>query len=389
MTPSLFLIRYGTNEGYALEKMERAFYDVGVELADGASDQVHFGYANLERGAPRSLPAGFGNLVAFDLSHPSNADIERLAAYVRERRIELVVPFDLQPVHPLYRPLRHAGAKTIVGYWGAPISSLSPPWKLVAKRLEIVLSPHRADGLVFESRAMAALAVQGRGFPRRQVDIVPLGVDLGRYAPGPSTLAHEAFNFPPSLRIVVFAGHIYEGKGIGVLIEAALDLLERRARNDVCFLLLGNRAREHESFESTYAGRPCSELIRFGGYRRDVAEILRGCFCGVVPSLVAESYAFSGVEMAASGLPVVASRIGGLTDSVLDGVTGTLFEPGDARALADALEALLNAPDLAEKMGRAARARCERELSLAAHRARLLAVFRKRIKESRLAKWRF
>jgi len=389
MTASLFLMHYGTNEGYALEKMERAFYDVGLELAGGRLDQVHFAYAHLERGAPRSLPAGFPNVIAFDVRRPSVADVERLAAYVRDRRIELVISFDLQPTHPLHRALRRAGVKTIVGYWGAPISSPNAWWKLAAKRLELAFSPSRADGLVFESRALAALAIEGRGFPADRVDVVPIGVDVALYAPGSSTLAHDAFDLPRSRRIVVFAGHVYEGQRIFVLIDAALELLERRARTDVCFLLLGNREREHEPFERRYAGRPCAPWIRFGGYRSDVAEILRGCFCGVVPSLVAESYAFSAVEMAASGLPVVASRIGGLTDSVMDGVTGALFEPGDARALADLLATLLDAPERAAEMGRAGRARCERELSLAAHRASLAAVFRKRIVASRRGRGRF
>ena len=83
--------------------------------------------------------------------------------------------------------------------------------------------------------------------------------------------------------------------------------------------------------------------------------------------------------MAAAGLPVVASRLQGLPEAVLDGETGLLFEPGDARGLADCLEALLNRPELASEYGRRGRERCERELNLEVQRNRFLAVVRRRL----------
>jgi glycosyltransferase involved in cell wall biosynthesis len=382
MISSLFLMHCGSNEGYAIERMERAFFDVGVQLAAGNPEGVHFSYPELLRGAPRSLPTDFPNVIRFDPRHYSQEELARLTSFVKERQIDIAIPFDLQPIHPVNRALRRAGVRTIVGYWGAPISSPSSFFKLMAKRAEVWLSSDGADGLIFESKALAELAVTGRGYPKRRIDVVPLGVDLERYTPGASSNVHAMFGFPQSRRIIVSAGHVYEGKGVGILIEAALELLENRGREDVCFLMLGNRAQEHLPFEARYAGRHCSSLIRFGGYRTDVAEILRGCFCGVVPSLVPESFAFSSVEFAASGLPVVASRIGGLTDSVVDGETGTLVRPGDHLALADALERLLDSPDHARELGLAGRQRCQQEFSLAIHRSRLFSVFRRRIDES-------
>ncbi len=84
--------------------------------------------------------------------------------------------------------------------------------------------------------------------------------------------------------------------------------------------------------------------------------------------------------MAAAGLPVVASRLQGIPETVLDGETGLLFEPGDAKALADCIETFLERPDLAAEYGRRGRERCERELNLDVQRKRFLGVVRRRLK---------
>lgn len=65
------------------------------------------------------------------------------------------------------------------------------------------------------------------------------------------------------------------------------------------------------------------------------------------------------VEAMASGRPVVASNVGGLADSVVNGETGFLVPPGDAEALADKLRELLDDPELRAEIGRRGRARVE------------------------------
>ena len=98
---------------------------------------------------------------------------------------------------------------------------------------------------------------------------------------------------------------------------------------------------------------------------------------GVIPSTGWDSFPRTSVEMAASGLPVVASRLDGLPEAVLDKQTGLLFEPGNAAALANALEVLVDNPEIAARYGRQGRKRCEAELNLEVQRTRLLAVLRR------------
>jgi glycosyltransferase involved in cell wall biosynthesis len=83
--------------------------------------------------------------------------------------------------------------------------------------------------------------------------------------------------------------------------------------------------------------------------------------------------------MAASGLPVIASRLHGLPEAVLDRKTGLLFEPGNPQALATCIEELLDHPEKAMEYGRRGRERCETELTIQKQREHLRTVFLKRL----------
>jgi glycosyltransferase involved in cell wall biosynthesis len=113
-----------------------------------------------------------------------------------------------------------------------------------------------------------------------------------------------------------------------------------------------------------YAGLGIEEMIRFGGYRSDLPEIYRGCLCGVIPSTGWDSFPRTSLEMAASGLPIIAARTGGLPEAVLHDRTGLIYEPGNVRELADSIEMLLDKPEIAARYSRAGRQRCEKEFSL-------------------------
>jgi glycosyltransferase involved in cell wall biosynthesis len=376
---SLFVLHSSSNTGYAIAPLENLFFEAGLELAEGDAQRVHFAYRSLGRGRPSNLPESFTNFIEFDFHAARRSDIRRLADYARQHQIQLALAFDIQPVHPLFRALRRAGVRTILSYWGAPISSRAPFWKLALKRLQIAFSRSKVDGLIFESQAMADLAIYGRGVPPAMIDIVPLGVDTEVYTPGRSDYVYEALGLPRDRKVVVYAGHMEQRKGVRILIEAAIELLARRGRGDVCFLIFGNKGDESRKFEQMYEGMGIEELIRFGGYRPDLHKIYPGCFCGVIPSTGWDSHTYSAVEMAACGLPVVASRLQGLCEAVSDGETGVFFPPGDSQALADCLENLLDHPELAEKYGNQGRRRCETELNLEAQRQRFMQALRTRL----------
>lgn len=95
----------------------------------------------------------------------------------------------------------------------------------------------------------------------------------------------------------------------------------------------------------------------------------------VVPSIWYENFPRTIVEAFASGLPVIASRIGALADIVTDGKTGLLFEPGNAHDLADKLAWAWTHPDAMAEMGRNARALYEAEFSPGVNYKRLMEIY--------------
>jgi peptidoglycan/xylan/chitin deacetylase (PgdA/CDA1 family) len=150
-----------------------------------------------------------------------------------------------------------------------------------------------------------------------------------------------------------------EEKRIDVLIAAAPRILERHP--DAEFVIAGD-GRCRAELEALARSMNVFERFQFLGHRDDVPRVLADADIFVLPS---ESEASPNViiEAMAAGLPVVASRVGGIPELVGDGVTGRLVPAADRQALADAVLDLLDHPERAEAFGRAARHRIEETYS--------------------------
>ena len=375
----LFGFHVGSNTGYAITSLEKVFFAAGSKLVEDPSHDLYFSFKNLSKGPPQSLPDGFSNIVAFDFSDVSEANMGSFAKYCRERRIELVVFVDLEPVHPLVKALKSAGVDTVLTYWGAPVSriptGMAGAINLRIKRLLVALSSSKVDGLIFESKSMADSAVHGRGFPSSKVVFSYLGVDIDRFSPRRRTEINSRFGFDPAKKLVIYSGHMEERKGVSVIIEAAGILLNEKKRKDVCFLLCGNKPGEADGFERRVKELGVADSVKFGGYRDDLPELFASGFCCVIASTGWDSFTYSSIEMTASGLPLVVSRLQGLAEAALDGVTGLHFTPGDSLELAEKICLLLDHPEEAERLGRNGRARAEKELHFEHHAAELAMIF--------------
>jgi glycosyltransferase involved in cell wall biosynthesis len=153
-------------------------------------------------------------------------------------------------------------------------------------------------------------------------------------------------------------GNIRRVKGHDVLLQATASILP--SHPEAFFTIAGAvldpaYMKELETFASTHR---VAEHVRFAGPVQDVQKFLGTADIFVMPSRN-EGFSNAIVEAMASGLPVVATDVGGNAEAVVHGVTGLIVPSDDPAALASALKDLVVDPDLRARMGSAARARVE------------------------------
>ena len=377
MPSSIFFFSVEANAGFAIPSIEKLFYSVGIEIAIENKDHVYFAYPSLDNGLSPTLAENI-NVLIFDPENFDAANLSLIKEIIQNDNIQIAIAFDYQPIHPLFHHLRQAGINTIISYWGAPISSPMPIWKRLLKKIHFRFSNSKMDGLIFESREMAKLAEIGRGMPKSIISVVPLGIDTNKFYPRKTqNYIYENFGIDHQKNIVVFSGHVTNRKGIKTLIKAAIEILDVRGRSDVAFLICGDRPGEKKPFENMYYDMPCAAYIHFAGYRKDLDEIFPNCYCGVIPSDGWDSFTYSSLEMAASGIPVIASRFQGLKDAIIDGITGLHFRPKDANDLANKIERLLDDLEFTNKLGKAGIYRVTNELSFDVQKNNFIKVLNK------------
>lgn len=344
----LVIIPYDITIGFAFSRLIGVFFDACVQ-ATGSPDNVHFAFSSIGVQRSTALPSGFSNLIEFNSRAYQDNDAQRLCTYIRRHRIEAAFIVDVGVEAGYLRDIRKAGIKTIIAYWGAPLSEINRGWKLLLKRFEVkYLRPAKPDHFIVESQAMLSTAIQGRGIPLFMTTIVPTGVDDANFRPFPERReqVYARFHIPLHRYIVVFMGHLHKRKGVHVLLQSADQIVKEFKRTDIHFLFLGNRPEEIEAFHGTYDPAVTGSWITFGGYQSDIPELLAGCHVGCIPTTGWDSFPLSPLEMQACGLPVVVSDCQGLPESVIDGVTGLVVPAGDVMALSSALQRLVDDREL-------------------------------------------
>lgn len=159
---------------------------------------------------------------------------------------------------------------------------------------------------------------------------------------------------------IVQIGRFYPEKGHVVALKA-LDLL-RKSYPDVRLLLIGDGPLR-SVLETHVRQQGLANAVVFAGVREDVSAQLGAADIFWMPS-EREGLGMACLEAMASGLPVVATAVGGLQEAVSDGETGFLVPQGDAEALAARTALLLNDPALSHRFGTNGRRRVEKLFSI-------------------------
>jgi glycosyltransferase involved in cell wall biosynthesis len=177
-----------------------------------------------------------------------------------------------------------------------------------------------------------------------KVVVVPLGLDLKAFAeakPGAAGRFRRTLGLAPDVPMVGFVGRLTAVKNPGLFVEAALRVLESQPRAH--FVLVGDGELRTEVWEQI--GRlGLAERVHLAGWQRDMLAVYAALDVLALTSLN-EGTPVSAIEALACGVPVVATRVGGVPDVVQDGWSGILVPPDDVNALAAAVGALLAGPE--------------------------------------------
>jgi len=186
--------------------------------------------------------------------------------------------------------------------------------------------------------------------------IIHSGVDLHRFRNGKKQRSRkrEELGIPRNSLVVGFVGWLLPIKGVRFLLEAMAGVVKQHPKS--LLVLVGKGEKERELRQQA-ENLGLTDKIRFLGWRQDVEEIMPGLDLFVLPSLN-EGMGRVLVEAMAMGLPIVASRVGGIPDLVKDQQNGLLVPPADATALAQAISDLLEDKNRRKRMGEAGKRMC-------------------------------
>ena len=198
------------------------------------------------------------------------------------------------------------------------------------------------------------------GLPEEKLAMIYSGI-APEPAPGVDRdEVRRSFGWPAEAPLVVFAGRLMAQKNVKTLIDA-LDILQH-VRPGVRALIVGDGP-ERSVLEETAHDYQLDERVKFLGHRGDLARLVAAADMLVLPSLY-EGLPNVVLEAMQLGKPVVATAAPGTTEVVVDGETGLLVPLRNPPALAKAIRTLVDAPELARKMGEAGRVRAEAEFGV-------------------------
>lgn len=184
------------------------------------------------------------------------------------------------------------------------------------------------------------------------------GVDIARFRP--DAVARRSvrveLGIPEGEILLLYLGRLNKDKGVADLAAAFAKLAPRQPK--VWLLLVGPDEDEMQARVESICGGCMDRVVRVG-FTDHPERYMAAADLFCLPSY-REGFGLSVIEVAACGVPAVASRIYGLTDAVEEGVTGLLHPPGDVEALVDRIEQMVGDPELRERMGLAARERVEK-----------------------------
>jgi len=230
--------------------------------------------------------------------------------------------------------------KKVVAHLHTQLSELRPFHRWLTRYLCRV-----ADRVVFVSGSDLKEMSAAWGLKRDKLRLVYNAVDVQRFRSQDREAARQDLGFGEDVLLVGMIGRVDRLKGYECFLEAAADVLKRNTQ-PVHFLAVGGAPQAGYLAELMHRREALGirEKISFLGRREDIPQILAALDIFVLSSRV-ECLPLALLEAMAAGLPVVATRVGGIPEVIIDGENGLLLPPDEPIQLAEALLQLIEHPE--------------------------------------------
>ena len=249
--------------------------------------------------------------------------------------------------------------------------------KLSAVRLiDAWTSRHLTKHFHAITNAVKDAGVSSLGIPPQRITVIERGRDPVRLGAPSRTRRRDArrrLGIGESAEVLLNVGRQEYQKGQRFLLKAVASLAGSRPRT--VLLIAGRKGHASAELRELHEALDLGDRVRFLGHRDDVPELMAAADVFVFPSLY-EGLGGAVIEAMALGLPVVASDLPALREVVEHGRSGLLVPPRSPQAIADAVAAVLDAPDRAQSMGARGRTIFEERFTLERSALRMVALYR-------------
>jgi glycosyltransferase involved in cell wall biosynthesis len=224
-------------------------------------------------------------------------------------------------------------------------------------RLLLRMTANRAKRIIAVSNAVSASLVRN-GIEESRIRVIPNGIDLSPFeAPVDRNGVLAELCLPADSIVVAAAGRLSPEKGFDTLVRAGAIVAANWPT--VRFILAGEGS-EHGSLATQISQNGLEDHFLLLGRRDDIPRLFAASDIVAIPSVL-EGQGLVALEAMAARKPVLASKVGGLIETIVEGETGVLTAPGNPVAFANSLEPLISDSVLRQKLAMAGRQRVERE----------------------------
>ena len=256
--------------------------------------------------------------------------------------------------------LVHVHSRRGADLWGGLAAKMTGTKAVITRRVDNPETPFTARlkyslyGRIITISEGIRQVLLAQGIPEQKLVCVPSAIDPQPYQrPCEKNWFDKEFGLDSKVKAIGVIAQMIPRKGHRYLIEAAPKIL--KICPEARFLFFGQGPLEND-LKARCREHGLAGKITFAGFRPDLERILP-CLSAVVHPATMEGLGVSLLQASAAGIPIVATRAGGIPEIVKNGENGYLLEPGDVNGLADAVISLLTDPDKAREFGQAGRGR--------------------------------